>query len=85
MEDAIFDMDAVLKDDILIDALSTLVDADDVVFDENVIFEERFHPTPSDFYLPELLSILLVIREAASTYLVPFVVPVCRRRPAYYT
>jgi len=55
MEDAVFDKDAVLKDDILIDALSTLVDADDVIFDRDVIFEERFHPTPSDFYLPESL------------------------------
>ena len=30
------------------------------------------------------IDILLVIREATSLYLVPFVVPVYRRRPAYY-
>jgi hypothetical protein len=48
VEDAVFDMDAVLEDDILIDALSTLMEAlstlmEEDVFDKDVVFNERFH------------------------------------------
>jgi hypothetical protein len=48
VEDAVFDMDAVLEDDILIDALSTLMETlstlmEEDVFDKDVVFNERFH------------------------------------------